>query len=235
MDERQYRLLLQMLLAIMLVMMLASCAMQDNGGKSEENSGNVDANTENGMSGIRPVFSQLVVYQLPQGFVPAFENVQNGFYIEEAVPKGETVEARSQIVTLTGTKDLALNPDMTSARFLRRMGLMWRLDCPASFSSLDFDATTLDGRETAMAVFSCGTTSSPGKTGLHSETLLIAVIKGEQDYYTLQWAERGDSSAAPLPLEKGKWLERFKRLQPIKICDRVVGEKAPYPSCLERP
>jgi len=71
--------------------------------------------------------------------------------------------------------------------------------------------------------------------GTYSETAIIATIKGEKDYYTLQWSERGESSAAPLSLDREKWLERFKKLQPIKICDLIVGEKAPFPSCLNRP
>ncbi|MEI7430007.1 MAG: hypothetical protein WCL27_06085 [Betaproteobacteria bacterium] len=67
---------------------------------------------------------------------------------------------------------------------------------------------------------------------MHSESMLLIVIKGESDYYTVQWAERGDASTTPIKLDEAKWTDRFKRLAPIKLCPIIPGERAPYPSCV---
>jgi len=61
--------------------------------------------------------------------------------------------------------------------------------------------------------------------------LLLIVVEGVKDYYTIQWAERGDASELPLKFESAKWTGRFKKLLPIKLCSLLPGEAAPYPSC----
>ena len=53
--------------------------------------------------------------------------------------------------------------------------------------------------------------------GMNSETALMIFIKGEKDYYTLQWAERGQLSSNPLPIDEGKWRAKFKKLMPIEL------------------
>jgi len=62
--------------------------------------------------------------------------------------------------------------------------------------------------------------------------MLLIVLKGREDYYTVQWATRGPAQATPVELSRGEWMERLRRLQPIKLCDPVPGESPPYPSCL---
>jgi hypothetical protein len=64
-----------------------------------------------------------------------------------------------------------------------------------------------------------------------SQAALAIVIKGSADYYTVQWAERGPTSAQHLDLDDPKWSDRLKRLSPIKLCPLVPGEAPPYPSC----
>jgi hypothetical protein len=53
---------------------------------------------------ITPVFSQLVAFSLPAGVVTVSENAQNGLYMREAIPKGETVSNWTQMLTLSGLK-----------------------------------------------------------------------------------------------------------------------------------
>jgi hypothetical protein len=38
----------------------------------------------------------------------------------------------------------------------------------------------------------------------------------------------------PLTLDSKEWSERFKRLEPIRVCVRIIGELPPYLSCLKR-
>ena len=81
----------------------------------------------------------------------------------------------------------------------------------------------MDGREGFAAIASCGsvsTTEEAAKIAAHSETALILGIKGSADIYTVQWAQRGQSSAHPLTLDAVVWSDRFKQLDPIRVCER---------------
>jgi hypothetical protein len=65
-----------------------------------------------------------------------------------------------------------------------------------------------------VAVTGCGRVEqAPDK---HNETALVIAVKGNADYYTLQWAERTPPSAKPA-INDAKWLERLRLLQPIRL------------------
>jgi hypothetical protein len=180
---------------------------------------------------IAPIFSQLLASSLPQGFAPvSFEKTKGPIYTRESVLTGESVENWSQMVTNSGLKNLASKPDVTARTFLNSMAEAFRRACPFSFSTKGLNASSISGFDAAVAVISCGT--SPGTAGKTSETALIAVIKGQADFYTVQWAERATPSHAPIPIDLKKWTDRFKALGPIRLCPIVPGEKAPYPSCV---
>jgi hypothetical protein len=179
---------------------------------------------------ISPVFSQLLVTGLPQGFVAASEKTDDKFYIREAVPRGETVDSWTQMITVTGMKDLASNPQATPKAVLNTIAGGFKRACPGSFGTQILSERPIGGFDAVVAVASCG--RSPRTAGKTSESAVIAVIKGQADFYTIQWAERAAPSDAPLPIETKKWLDRFKELGPLKLCPIVPGEKAPFPSCV---
>ncbi len=178
---------------------------------------------------VMPVFSQLVAFSYPTGFVPAFEEARNGRYIQESVLKGESVQSWSQMITVTGAKGLASHPDATPMRFASGMAAGFRRACPDSFAGRGLGEVKLGGHDAFVSVISCGNVSAAA--GARSESMLLIVIKGEQDYYTVQWAERGEASAAPLSFDSAKWGQRLKQLAPLALCPIVAGEAAPYPSC----
>ena len=63
---------------------------------------------------ISPIFGQLVRFSMPSTFAPAsFEKTNGPSYIREAVLKGETVSAWTQMITVTGAKGIASNPQVT--------------------------------------------------------------------------------------------------------------------------
>jgi hypothetical protein len=45
----------------------------------------------------------------------------------------------------------------------------------------------------------------------------------------------GAASAAVLQIDARHWLERYNTLAPAKRCERVEGEKPPYPSRINGP
>ena len=194
----------------------------------------VEASRQQGYSvrTITPIFSQLVTFSFPKGFVPAFEDAKGGQYIQESVLEGESVKKWSQMVTITGAKGLASNPNVTPARFAGGMAGGFKRACPDSYTATGLGEIKFGSHDGFAAVVSCGVANPVGES--YSESMLLIVIKGESDYYTIQWAERGEASKTPIKFDDAKWVDRFKRLSPIKLCPIVPGELAPYPSCASR-
>lgn len=180
---------------------------------------------------ITPIFGQLLMFSFPKGFTPAFEDVKAGQYIQESVLAGESTKKWSQMVTVTGAKGLASNPNVTPLILANKISGGFKNVCPASFSGTGLGATKLGNHDAFAAVISCGVANP---TGGYSESMLLVVIKGETDYYTIQWAERGTASASPIKFDEMKWADRLKKLAPIRLCPIVPGESAPYPSCVNR-
>ena len=182
---------------------------------------------------ITRVYGQVVAFNLPQGFRPAFEKDKGDFYIQEFVPKDETVDGWTQMITMAGSKGLSSKTDLTPEKFAIFVANgFWRA-CPNSFSALRLGERQIDGHDAYVAVVGCG--QSPMAGNKKSETVLAVVIKGDSDYYTLQWSERGPSMTIPMSLDKDLWNERLDRLLPIKLCAVTPGETKPYPSCASRP
>lgn len=178
------------------------------------------------------IFSQLVTFSLPKGFVPVFEEVKGGQYIQESVLEGENIKKWSQMITITGAKGLASNPNITPARFSGGMANGFKRTCPDSYSATDLGETKFGNHDAFASVVSCGIAIPTGEP--YSESMLLVVIKGENDYYTIQWSERGDASKTPIKFDSVKWMDRMKKLEPIKLCPIVPDETAPYPSCVNR-
>jgi hypothetical protein len=181
---------------------------------------------------VTPVFSQLVAFSHPAGFVPALENSNDKNYVQESVPKGQSAEQWSQMVTLTGARGAASNAELTPTSFLGRMAAGLRNNCPNTFSSKPLGTLKISGYDAFIALVGCGTvqTGTP-----RSEVVLLVAIKGKADMYTIQWAEQAAPVAQAPVLDDTKWAPRFQLLGPIRVCDRVPGEAAPYPSCISPP
>jgi hypothetical protein len=90
-------------------------------------------------------------------------------------------------------------------------------------------AAKICGNDAFIAVVGCGRAGNGAD--VRSETALIVAISGSADIYTVQWAERG-AATAKVDVEAARWQDRLRRLAPMKLCAIVVGEKAPYPSCI---
>jgi hypothetical protein len=184
------------------------------------------------VSAITPVFSQLVAIPLPAGFEAVFENTRGNHYIQEFVLHGETVQKWTQMLTLTGDKDLALNPNVSPQAMIAAMQQGYSKTCPDSFASLMLGTLKVGETDAVAAVMSCGTASKTGEP--YSEAAVIMAIKGMSDYYTVQWAVRDAASTQPLTIKDTEWLRRLQLLLPIQLCAKVPGEAAPYPSCIDK-
>ncbi|HXO72034.1 MAG TPA: hypothetical protein VN838_23985 [Bradyrhizobium sp.] len=179
---------------------------------------------------ISPIYGQLVRFSMPSTFVLAFENTNGPSYIREAVLKGETAKAWTQMITVTGAKGVAGNPQATPESFAVSMAAGFKKACPDTFAVKPFGAEKFGDQDGFVAVVGCGRIET--SVDKHGETALIVVVKGSADYYTIQWAERAPPSADKPAIDEAKWQERLSKLKPIRFCPIVPGEAAPYPSCV---
>jgi hypothetical protein len=182
------------------------------------------------VTAISPIYGQLVRFSMPSTFVPAYENVNGPSYIREAVLKGETAKAWTQMITVTGAKGVAGNPQVTPEKFAVSMAAGFKRACPDTFAVKPFGAVKFGDQDGFVAVVGCGKVETSANK--HGETALIIAVKGSADYYTIQWAERAPSSADKPAIDEAKWQERLSKLKPIRFCPIVPGEAAPYPSCV---
>jgi hypothetical protein len=180
---------------------------------------------------ISPIFGQLVAFSMPSSFVTAYENTNGPNYIREAVLKGETVKDWTQMITVTGAKGTAANSKISPESFAGSMIGGFKSACPDTFTAKGFGPAKFGDQDAYVAVASCGRVESSADK--HSETALMVTIKGNSDYYTLQWAERAPT-AGKNAIDETKWQARLRQLQPIRICPIQPGERAPYPSCANR-
>ena len=150
-------------------------------------------------------------------------------YTREAVPAGEDATHWTRKFTITGAKGLADEPTMTPALFGEKIAEDLRATCPGSFSKKTLSEGEINGYDQFIAVLSCGAAVRE-KTTL-GESMLLVVIKGEHDYYTVQSADRSASSQNPPPINTAQWLNKRKNIGAIELCTPVPGEAPPYPSC----
>ena len=184
---------------------------------------------------VTPVFTQLVMFSVPPEFKsqkPTYERNSGSFYIREQVPDGETPGKWSRMITLTGTRGLATNPNVKPQAMLARMSADFQRNCPDSFSAAAPGPQKVDGYDAYEVIVSCG--RAPSGKESYSESAIMLTVKGANDYYTLQWTERGHDSAATRPIDVAYWTRQLARLDPIRLCPIVPGEGAPYPSCARR-
>jgi hypothetical protein len=180
---------------------------------------------------ISPVFGQLVRMSIPARFVVVHENTEDAFYIREAVPKGETAQAWTQMITITGSRGMASVANFSPQKLAASIALGFKKACPESFAVKDLGETRLGDQDAYLALASCGKVNSSADG--HSETALIVAVKGTSDAYTIQWAERTPQASSPPAINAAMWQERLRALMPIQLCAIVPGEAAPYPSCLQ--
>ena len=192
----------------------------------------VDAKRDSGtrVYGTWPVFHQIIAISYPKGFAPAFEKTNGGSYIQESVLHGESVDHWTQMVTITGAEGLALKPDSTPENMTGFFVRRFRQLCPSTFSGTRLPSDPVAKWNGTITLIGCGSFVQSGQE--LSEATLIITLKGDQDYYTVQWAERGPATAGPIVYDKKIWSDRLQQLLPVRICDKVAGEAAPFPSCI---
>ena len=166
--------------------------------------GNVDAKNPEIFTHVSKVYSQVVSSQLPSYFEGAYRNQADPYFIVELVPKGETVEQWSEMVTFTGLEGAIKQRKMGAGNIIDNMTEGFSNACPNTFAA----QTLLENPEMLAVVLSCG------NAGGRSEETLVVAMNGVNDLYTVQWAERGKATSAPKKIDKKKWSSRLQLLNP---------------------
>jgi hypothetical protein len=213
---------------VLLLACLASCVCSFAAAQGDAKGGTVDFNDFKPTKIVTPIFSEILVLPFPEGFVGASARTHNDFYINEMVLKGETADHWSQMITQTGRKGMSLRQNVTPEGYISAMAGGFKRACPDTFFSRGLGATTISGHDAFVAFVSCGTVSS--EANAHSESTLFVCIKGTEDYYTLQWAERGPASGQPIVYDEAKWGERLKKLSSVQTTPVAPAEATPNPS-----
>jgi len=138
-----------------------------------------------------PVLAQLqdenLLAGVPEGFEVGYQASQNGMVIAEFVPKGETVEAWSRMITVQVFRGL---PNADGDQLASNMQQGWETACAGSDVGRA-DAGTVNGYEWVAWHFSCPLnpeTSLP-------ETMWLRAISGADALYVVQYAYRALPSA----------------------------------------
>lgn len=180
-----------------------------------------------------PVYGHVVVFAMPPGFEPAHEAEGEGSYILELLPRGQTLQDWSEMVTLTGAQGLRPALGLTASELvdwgLDQLARGYQDGCTAPIIAEVFnDAPPPGAADAALAHLGCPETRSTGK----SEQMMFWVAAAGDDLYTLQWAERGPADAG-LAFDPPRWFDRFDLLKELALCVPATGEQAPYASCLD--
>ncbi|GAA6143241.1 hypothetical protein NBRC116584_30590 [Hydrogenophaga sp. 5NK40-0174] len=178
---------------------------------------------------VMPIYHQLVAFRAPLTFQVVHSNDNGQSFIQEAIPRGESLDNWSQMITVTGAKGMATQPRATPRLLAEMIAGGYQKACPSTFRATKVNEGKLTGGDAFTVLVGCGEVRSGAKPV--SEVALITTIKGEQDMYTVQWSQRGPTTTADKLFEQANWLQRLSALMPIKVCQRIPNEPAPYPSC----
>ena len=183
-------------------------------------------------STVTRVWSQIVSFDIPPGFHGVYEKTTGPNFMLELVPQNETATAWTQMITLTGHRGLAANPNVTPQLLASNIGAGFQKACPETFNAAGLGPMhTTEGTPAQgfSVLSSCGWVKAPGSD--RSESALILALAGVHDYYTVQWAERGPSSPQKLELGDPKWRARLMQLNAKLICPIAVANDPAGPGC----
>lgn len=179
---------------------------------------------------IAPVWSRIVAWPLPAGFVSGHEEVSGESYLHEFIPEGESVQAWSEMITLTGGQGLAAQLGEGAVAAMADQLLQgYQGACPDSFSAFALDPPQVPGAEAVFAgQLGCGSLAGQD----HGEAMVFVIASGGGDLFTLQWALRAPPGPGQTGYDAALWDPMLGFLAAgLRLCPPVAGEEPPYPSC----
>jgi hypothetical protein len=191
-----------------------------------------DVKTNFSGASIMPIFGELFAYSIPPQFRLQAAQVKSNMYLRSSILRSDDDSAWTQRLLLTAYKDLAKQAGQTPLSVATAIAANFQRACPTTFFGKSLaDGKTGMGHEMHVMFVSCGTHTQTNAKTATSESTMIFAIKGNLNFFALQWSERGAPIDKVLAPDLTVWRERMRLVGPILICDPVEGEAAPYPSC----
>lgn len=159
-----------------------------------------------------PFWSQSVALDLPPEFQQAYAAEQGDYRLAEFVPRGQTVEAWRQMITITAIRGAAQTHDAVDEA--NRLAGQYRAACPETFAHQVLTAPEIAGAQASFAAYlGCGDLAG------QSEAMVFVAMRGAKDIYSVQWAERGLGLEATLNPDMTRWQDRAATLAASRLCD----------------
>ncbi len=147
----------------------------------------------------------------PQGFRVANDQKANGVHLSEMIPKGESIDDWSQMVTV---QIFFGAPAMTTPEFEANMETGWKATCPGASKGHVADGLENNYRF-SLWIQSCPRNPATGKP----ETTFFKAIAGNDSFYLVQKAFRSKPTMDEVGAATA-WLRK------IEVCDSRRPEHA---------
>lgn len=176
---------------------------------------------------ITPIYSQKLSHMLPIGWIPVFDKVQGERYIIEYVPKGQSINNWTEMITVIGFKGAAkiakpIDAILSTSNNIKKV-------CPSNHIYSSIGTTKVDGYSGYEAIVGCAEMPNSHRAGIskgQGEIAYYLAIAGDQEIYFIQKAIRSEAflkSRPPLTPENYK--EFISSIFPISLCKK---SGAPY-------
>jgi hypothetical protein len=177
------------------------------------------------------MFSEKVTLMLPAGWKLGYKDEKPLQSIYELVPKDQSVENWSEMITVQGYKDLGAREGSSPRFFLEVLQSRLRQPCGPDFITQNLGPQTIDGHAAHAVILGCpkmGAPASGAKIG-QSEIALYVAIKGKKDMYLFHHAMRGDAfDPKTPPITADNVSKLIAKTDPLMVCALDVSERECY-------
>jgi hypothetical protein len=184
-------------------------------------------------------YNERLLLTVPAGFTLLEEEVKTpNFLTLSAVLWGESTQVFSQRVSVTSMK-VETKAGQTLERLVQQHVGMMGYGCSqsghSSFKDFPIGPVAVQGGSQGIAVvLVCDSdTFSPAGKPARMSALTVG-IKGEKDFFLLEWQEVEKHSEQPLTFDKAKWSGRLQALMPIRLCPNLPDKGRPNSGCSQR-
>lgn len=183
---------------------------------------------------VTPIFGELFAMSLLPQFREQGTQTRSDTFIRSMILNTDENASWTQRVLLMGIKLTSKEEPQFARERVVAVAESFKQACPSSFFARGLSSGKINsGHEVYAMLASCGTHTMTQTKTATSETTLVLVIRGDRNYYVLQWSERGAPSVTALVPDLEMWKQRITKLGPFVICPEKEGEGAPYPSCFK--
>lgn len=167
------------------------------------------------------VFGRDVQFHLFEPFEPAYEAKNDRQMIIEFVPRGETVQNWTRMITFSAFMGPGSAPISTAEMQQRFFNTGQGCEI-ANFSRVIASGRLADGTEYNLSTNGCGSTAAGGYPGAkrgRGEQFIALLLRDEENVAVLQYAERGEGFSAGAPPIGDNLVEvMMSRFRSIAFC-----------------